>query len=79
MKDIYTGSKYQKSFAKSNTLRVLMELVHSDLIEPIKTPSINKLRYILTFIEHRSQYPKCYFLKNKDSQMVLKHFKEYKA
>ena len=55
-----------------------MELVHSDLIGPIKVLSINKARYVLTFIEHQSQYPKYYFLINKDSKTVLEHFKEYK-
>jgi transposase InsO family protein len=56
-----------------------MELVHSDLIGPIKVPSINRAWYVLTFIEHRSRYPKCYFLMSKDSEVVLERFKEYKA
>ena len=73
------GKQSRKPFAESKTQRMLMELVHSDVIGPIRVPSINKARYILTFIEHRSRYPKCYFLENKEAQMVLKHFKEYKA
>ena len=56
-----------------------MELVHSDIIGPIRVPSINKSRYVLTFIEHRSRYPKCYFTKAKDASTILKHFKQYKA
>ena len=61
------GKQCRKPFAESNTPQKLMELVHSDLIGPIKTPSINQARYVLTFIEHQSRYPKCYFLKNKDA------------
>ena len=56
-----------------------MELVHSDIIGTIKVPLINKVRYVLTFIEHHSQYPKCYFITNKESKMILEYFKEYKA
>ena len=72
------GKQCHKPFTESHTLRELMELVHSDLIGPIRIPSINKARYVLMFIEHRSQYPKCYFLKSKDAHIVLEHFKEYK-
>ena len=56
-----------------------MELVHSDLLGPIRAPSLNKSRYVLTFIEHQSRYPKCYFLQNKEAATVLHFFKEYKA
>ena len=72
------GKQCHKPFTESHTSRELMELVHSDLIGPIRIPSINKARYVLTFIEHRSQYLKCYFLKSKDVYVVLEHFKEYK-
>ena len=48
------GKQCRKRFAESNTKRELMELVHSDIMGPIKVPSINKARYVLTFIEHRS-------------------------
>ena len=73
------GKQCRKPFAESTTQRELMELVHSDIMGPIKVPSLNKSRYVLTFIEHRSRYPKCYFTTNKDAQTVLKHFKEYKV
>jgi transposase InsO family protein len=73
------GKHCRTPFTESHTSRELMELVHSDLIGPIRVPSINRARYVLTFIEHRSRYPKCYFLMSKDSEVVLERFKEYKA
>src|SRR5271170_468109 len=73
------GKQSQEPFKDSHTQKELMELVHSDIIGPIRIPSINKSRYILTFIEHRSRYPKCYFTKTKDASTILGHFKEYKA
>jgi hypothetical protein len=73
------GKQCRKPFTESKTQRILMELVHSDILGPIKVPSLNKARYVLIFIEHRSRYPKCYFLRNKSAETILKHFKEYKA
>ena len=79
---IYKGCIYRKqcykSFIESHTLKELIKLVYSNLIRPIRVPSINKARYVLMFIEHRSQYPKYYFLKSKDTHIVLEYFKEYK-
>jgi len=73
------GKQCRKPFTESKTQRKLMKLVHSDILRPIKVPSLNNARYVLTFIEHWSQYPKCYFLQNKDAESVLMYFKEYKA
>src|SRR5579871_4728247 len=56
-----------------------MELVHSDLLGPIRIPSIAGSRYVLTFIEGKSHFPKCYYLKTKEGNVVLEKFKEYKA
>jgi len=56
-----------------------MELVHSDLLGPIRVPSIAGSRYVLTFIEGKSHFPKCYYLQSKEGAVVLDKFKEYKA
>src|SRR5579871_3822923 len=56
-----------------------MELVHSDLLGPIRIPSIAGSRYVLTFIEGKSHFPKCYYLKTKEGNVVLEKFKEYKT
>src|SRR5579871_2837884 len=66
-------------FRKSDTVRDLMELVHSDLLGLIRVPSITESRYVLTFIEEKSHFPKCYFLKTKEGNVVLEKFKEYKV
>lgn len=53
-----------------------LEIVHSDVCGPIRTPTHAKNRYFVTFIDDYSRYGRVYFLKNKSE--VLDKFKEYK-
>ena len=77
------GCMYERqsrlSFRRSNTEWNLMELVHSDLLGPIRVLSLAGSRYVLTFIEEKSHFPKCYYLKTKKGNTILEKFKEYKA
>ena len=41
--------------------------------------SLGGAKYIITFIDHFSCYPMCYFLEKKDGQTSLDAFKKYKA
>src|SRR5579871_1832337 len=66
-------------FRRSNTERELIILVHSDILGPIRIPSIIGSRYMLTFIKDTSHFPKSYYLKTKEDSTVLEKFKEYKA
>ena len=66
-------------FEDSSSTHELMELVHSDICGLIRTMSLSGARYIITFIDHFSQYPVCYFLQKKDGQAALDAFKQYKA
>lgn len=53
-----------------------LEIVHSDVCGPIKTPSCGNNKYFVTFIDDYSRYGRVYFLKNKTE--VLDKFKDYK-
>jgi len=54
-----------------------LDLIHSDLIGPFPHPSINKARYVLTFIGDFSRYTWVYLLKAKSE--VFLHFEDFKA
>ena len=81
--NIYEGCIYGRQcrlpFGQSHTEKELMELVHCDILGPIRVPSIIGSRYVLTFIEDKSHFPKSYYLKNKEGSSILEKFKEYKA
>lgn len=53
-----------------------LEIVHSDVCGPIKTPSLGGNRYFVTFIDEHSRYGRVYFLKHKTE--VFQKFKEFK-
>src|SRR5579871_6689769 len=73
------GKQYRLLFGKSDIVRDLMELVYSNLLEPIRVLSIAGSRYMLIFIEGKSHFPKYYYLKIKEGNIVLEKFKKYKA
>src|SRR5579871_4259607 len=73
------GRQCQKPFEHSETQRTLLELVHSDLLGPVRVLSIIGSRYVLTFIDQYSHFPRSYYLKTKESSAVLEKFKEYKS
>lgn len=57
----------RKSFKKEKqkTTKKILDLVHTDLCGPMKTSTISKKRYILTFIDDHSRYTKIYLLNKK--------------
>ena len=55
----------------------ILELVHSDVCGPMKTPSIGGARYFLTFIDDFSRKIWVYVLKSKKE--VLARFEEWKT
>jgi hypothetical protein len=58
------GKHPQKKFEKGKAWRAssASKLIHNDLIGPFPYPSINKARYMLTFIDDFSRYTWVYFL-----------------
>lgn len=72
------GKQTRKSFGKSETnTSKLLELIHSDVCGPMQTKSINRSRYMLTFIDDFSRMVFVFFLEQKNQ--VLSKFKEFKA
>jgi hypothetical protein len=72
--------KHQRTFfPKDEATRAskLLELVHSDVCEPMKTTSCGGARYFVTFIDDFSRKTHVYLLKAKGE--VFDKFKEYKA
>jgi hypothetical protein len=72
------GKHHEDKFEKGKAKRASssMELVHSDLMVPFPHSSINKARYVLTFIDDYSCYTWVYFLKQKSE--VFEHLKDFK-
>ena len=54
-----------------------MELIHNDVFGPIPIPSLGRVIYYVSFIDHFSRNTRLYFLKKKSK--VFSKFKEYKA
>ncbi|KAD1131218.1 hypothetical protein E3N88_43246 [Mikania micrantha] len=71
------GKHARKSFSKS-TWRATkpLEMVHSDICGPMKTPTINGNRYVITFIDDFSRKNWLYFIKEKAE--AFSYFKTFK-
>ena len=55
-----------------------LQLVHSDVCGPVRSPAINdEARYLVTFVDDFSRYVVVYAMKTRDE--VLTHFKTYRA
>ena len=55
----------------------ILDLIHSDVVGPMPTNSINFCRYFLTFIDDCSRYYWVYFMKQKSK--FFETFKVFKA
>ena len=77
-KGCVVGKYVERRYEKGKERRVVqfLDLIHSDLIRPIPTPSYGNSRYVLTFIDDFSRYCWVYFLKLKSE--VFETFKVYK-
>jgi hypothetical protein len=73
------GKHLEEKFEKGKARRASssLDLVHSDLMGPFPHMSINKVRYVLTFIDDYSRYTWVYFLRQKSE--VFEHLKDFKA
>ena len=67
--------KYEKG--KARKLVQVLDLIHSNLIGALPTPSYGNSRYVLTFIDAFSSNCSVYFLKQKSE--VFEIFKVFKA
>jgi hypothetical protein len=73
------GKQHRLSFPKEKSYRAWapLEIVHTDLCGPMKTPSLGGSIYFLTFIDDYSRKTWVYFLKHKSE--TFDKFKEFKA
>ena len=65
------------NYGNSRRGRAPLELVHSDLVGPMKTTSIGGSTYFMTFIDDFSHRTWVYFLKNKSK--AFDKFVEFQA
>ena len=56
-----------------------MDLIHSDLCGPMSVDILSGFSYFVTFIDDYFWKTWIYFLKTKESDIVLDRFKEFKA
>ena len=73
------GKQHRKSFPKGVSWRasVFLELIHTDICGPMKTPSLGNQRYFLIFIDDFSSMTWVYFLKEKSEAFAA--FEKFKA
>jgi transposase InsO family protein len=73
------GKHPQENFEKGKAWRASspLDLIKNNIMRPFSHPSINKARYMLTFIDDFSEYTWVYFLKKKFE--VFEHLKDFKA
>jgi transposase InsO family protein len=73
------GKHPQAKFDKGKSQRASapLDLIHSDLMGPFPRPSINKLRFVLIFVDDFSRFTWIYFLRQKSE--VFQHLKDFKS
>ena len=73
--------KYTKTAFSSSDSRLAgtLDLIHSDLCEPMYSMSLRGYEYYVTFIDDHSRKTWIYFLKRKKSEEVLQRIQEFKA
>jgi hypothetical protein len=73
------GKHSQEKFEKGKAHKASspLDLIHSDFMGPFLHPSINKARYMLTFLDAYSRYTWVFFLRKKFE--VYEHLKDFKA
>lgn len=73
-----SGKMVKTPFPKRSTRRSeTVEIVHSDICGPMRTESIGRSKYFITFIDDASRWCEIRFLNRKSE--ALQAFKEYKA
>ena len=76
-KGCVVGKHAELIYEKGKERSQVLDQIHSDLIEPLPTPSYGNSRYMLTLIDYFSRYCWVYFLKL--TYEVFETFKVYKA
>jgi hypothetical protein len=73
------GKHPEEKFDKGKSQRAYtpLDMIHSDLMGPFPYPSINKVRFVLIFVDDFSHFTWVYFL-SKTSE-VFQHLKDFKA
>jgi transposase InsO family protein len=73
------GKHPQEKFDKGKSQRASapLDLIHNDLMGPFPHPSINKVRFVLIFVDDFSHFTWIYFLRQKSE--VFQHLKDFKA
>jgi hypothetical protein len=72
------GNNVKASFPSSkNRSKAILDLIHSDVGEPMSVVLVKDASYYVTFIDDFSRKTWIYFMKIKDE--VFSHFKEFKA
>ena len=72
------GKQHRLSFCISSTRKPnVLDLVYSDVCDPIDVESLGGNKYLATFIDDASRKVWVYFLKTKDQ--VFEHFKKFHA
>jgi hypothetical protein len=72
-----TRKPFNKSRKKKPESSKIGELIHSDIVGPLKEDSFGGYKYIVTFIDDSTRYSKIYLLKKRDE--LLEKFKEYRS
>ena len=74
------GKNDKRPFQSSDSkAKGILDLIHSDLCEPMFVATLSGFSYFVTFIDDSSRKTWIYFLKTKESDEVLDRFKEFKA
>ena len=71
-----TKSPFHESTRKTSNV---LELIYSDLCGPMSVPSLGGFWHYILFIDDFSRKTWIYFLKNKESDEILRRFKEFKS
>ena len=72
------GKNTMNPFPSSNSkAKEILDIIHSDVCEPMSTTSLSGYVYYVSFIDDYSRNTWIYFLKRKDE--VFEKFKEFKA
>jgi hypothetical protein len=69
----------QEKFDKGKSQRAFapLDLIHSDFMGPFLHPSINKVRFLIIFVDDFSRFTWSYILRQKSE--VFQHLKDFKA
>jgi hypothetical protein len=77
--EVCAEAKMPKNSFKSSTRRAtrILELVHSDISGPVRTPTPEGYRYVINFVYDASRFVVMYLIRNKSE--ALKKLKKFEA